>query len=273
MQSPVSKAEQHLPVRIRDLEDNLHGAVLCYPGTDLSSFASRKKQLRELGVKELIFEGTSKVGNLGVIGKGCVSVVVKGRFERSKEIVALKCRRIDSNRESMQRDYELQRFANTFGIGPKAISCSNDFFAMEFVESIKIGKWIEKLKTRTSKKFVRSLVRDSLTQCFILDQNGLDHGELSNPSKHILLRTDQAGSPTSKTVVIDFESAGTERKVSNFTSVAQFYFLGGWQSAKFQKILGYPKNRARLISYLKKYKGEPNTTNFSRFMDYVRCEV
>lgn len=258
-------------VSLGKLKPKFHGSVLCYPGKDVETFVSRKVQLKKIGVKEIIFEGSSKIGNLGVIGKGCVSLVLKARIKGHDEIVALKCRRTDANRSSMQRDYELQKFANWFGVGPKAIAATNDFFAMEFIDGLKIGKWYQKLKTRSSKKFLRRLIRDSLTQCLLLDLHGLDHGELSNPTKHILIRKDQSGSLIPKTVIIDYESAGRERKVSNVTSVSQFFFLSGYQSKKIQKILGFRYSKKKLISLLKDYKDQPEREKFEKILDYVRC--
>lgn len=258
-------------VPVSKLKQQTHGQVLCYPGKDLGTFSKRAKQLKEMGVKEIIFEGSSKVGNLGVIGKGCVSVVLKATLKGSDDIIALKCRRVDANRPTMKRDFELQKLANSFGVGPKAISATDDFFAMEFVDSIKIGKWLEKLKTRSSKKFLRNLIRDSLTQCLLLDQHGLDHGELSNPTKHILIRRDESGNLLPKVVIIDYESAGIGRKVSNLTSVASFFFLGGWQTDKIRRILAIPKGKAKLITLLKEYKKRPTPESFKQLMAHVRC--
>jgi putative serine/threonine protein kinase len=267
----VTSSNNTSSVTISKLRPKIHGFVLCYPGKDLATFSQRVTQIRELGVTQIVFEGSSKVGDLGVIGKGCVSVVVKARLKGYEGIIALKCRRVDANRTTMRKDFELQKLANSFGVGPRAISATNDFFAMEFVEGIKIGKWLEKLKTRSSKKFLRRLVRDSLTQCFLLDQHGLDHGELSNPTKHILIRRDEAGNLMPKVTIIDYESASTERKVSNLTSVAQFFFLGGWQSEKIKKILSIPKRKSKLISLLKEYKEGPSIESFEKIMTYVHC--
>jgi putative serine/threonine protein kinase len=254
------------------LKAELHGSVLCYPGNDLRTFPTRKAQLKKLGVSEIFFEGDSKVGNLGVAGKGCVSVVLKARMKGMDELAALKCRRIDANRESMQRDYELQKYANSFGVGPKAIAATQDFFAMEFIDGLKIGKWYEKLKTRSSKKFFRRLVRDALTQCLLLDLRALDHGELSNPTKHIMIRrAAKARGLIPKTVIIDYESAGRGRKVSNVTCVAQFFFLRGYKRTKIQKILGFRYRKKKLISLLKEYKNEPEPGKLEKILSYVRC--
>ena len=253
-------------VKVSKLNPKEHGSILCYPGTDMSSFASRLEQLKKLNVKELVLEGSSKVGKFGVVGKGCVSLVLKAEIKGVQDLAAIKIRRVDANRPTMEKDFELQKFANSFGVGPKAISASEDLFIMEHVDSIKLGKWFQNLKTRSSKKYLRKIIRDCLNQCYLLDIHKLDHGELSNPSKHILIRRNEP-----RTVIIDFESASTSRRVSNLTSVAQFFFLGGWQSNKVRKILNLPEEREEIVRLLRSYKEEPGPETFENFMKYVGC--
>jgi putative serine/threonine protein kinase len=252
-----------------------HGKLLCYPGIDVASFPSRLKQLKKLGVKELILEGSSKVGKFGVLGKGCVSIVVKAKLAGGPDEVALKVRRVDANRASMKRDYELQMFVNSFGVGPRAISATEDFFAMEYIDSIKLGKWFRELKTRASRKYARKLVRSILSNCYLLDIHGLDHGELSNPSKHVLIRNNDL---EVKTVVIDYESASTSRRVANLTAATQFLLLESAQSAKLRKVLGLRANinrlrsqSSRLVTLLRSYKEHPSGEAFEKLMSYLRC--
>ncbi len=265
----IKPDDKSVIVRPRELRKKEHGAVLCYPGTDLSSFESRVKQLKELEVEHLILEGDSKVGKYGIVGRGCVSIVVKSKIKSELEIVALKIRRADANRSDMSRDFDLQKYANSFGVGPRAISASKDLFAMEFIESTKLGKWFQVLKTRTSKKYTRALIRDVLTQCCLLDINGLDHGELSNPTKHVLIW----GSEKPKTTLIDYESASRNRKISNVTAVAQFFFLGGWQSTKIRKILGMEKgfSKEEYIRKLRQYKAIPTMESLEELLSFVHC--
>jgi putative serine/threonine protein kinase len=251
-----------------ELSKEAHGALLCYPGTNLESFEFRVEQLRNLGVRKLIFEGSSKVGKYGIVGRGCVSTVVKAKLESREDLVALKIRRVDANRVDMKRDFELQKFANSFGVGPRALSCSDDLFAMEYIDSVRLGRWFEHLKTRTSKKYTRALIRDAMEQCFRLDSHGLDHGELSNPTKHLLIRN----SSKPESVIIDYESASRDRRVSNLTAVAQFFFLGGWQSEKVRKVLGISRfSKKRFISMLREYKGKPSIDSFERILAFARC--
>ncbi len=271
-----TRESEKVVIAPRDLTREEHGAIICYPGTDLASFPSRVSQLGSLGIECLILEGDSKVGKYGIVGRGCVSTVVKARLSSEKEPVALKIRRVDANRSDMEHDYELQKYANSFDVGPRAIAASKDLFAMEYIDSIKLGRWFQLLKTRSSKKFLRALIRDTLEQCYLLDIHGLDHGELSNPAKHVLIRNH---CKPAKTVIIDYESASRNRKTSNLTSVAQFFLLGGWQSAKVRKILrmqpeedySVSKRREELVAALREYKERLNRRSFEELLALVRC--
>jgi len=278
LQSQISSgnagAQLKVIVEPSELTEAEHGALLCYPGSDLGSFSDRISQLKTLGVEHLILEGESKIGSYGIIGRGCVSTVVKAKLNNEKGVVALKIRRVDANRPDMRHDFELQEFANSFGVGPRVIDFSKDLFAMEYVDSIKLGKWFQSLKARSSKKFMRRLIRDTLEQCLELDLHGLDHGELSNPTKHVLIRN---GFNPARTTIIDFESASRQRKVSNLTSVAQFFILGGWQSEKVRKILGldagkdFAKTRSIFLSKLRSYKLEPSKNSLEDLLSLMNC--
>lgn len=263
------KESEPLVVRTTELNKKDHGSLLCYPGADLSSFEGRVKQLKKIGVSELILEGSSKIGRFGIVGKGCVSVVVRATLETEKEPSALKIRRADANRVDMKRDHEFQLVANSVGVGPRAISVTKDLFAMEYVEAVKLGTWTQSLNLRTSKRFTRSLIRNVLEQCFRLDSSGLDHGELSNPTKHVLVGINPR-SP--KTTIIDYESASTSRRVSNLTAVAQFFLLGGWQSERIRKIIGISGiSTPELIRLLRKYKESSTRESFEALLDYIGC--
>ena len=80
---------------------------------------------------------------------------------------------------------------------------------MEYIDAVRLGKWFEHLKTRTSKKYTRSLIRNALEQCYLLDSSGLITASSSNPTKHLLIRN----SPRPESVTIDYESASRDRKV------------------------------------------------------------
>ena len=223
--------------------------------------------MQDIGASELVFDGPSKIGEYGIIGRGCVSIVVKARLESRSELVALKIRRTEANRADMKHDFELQSFANSLGVGPRVITCTSDLFAMEYIDSIRMGNWFRSLKTRSPKKYTRALIRSSLEQCYLLDSNGLDHGELSNPTKHILIRKVSGPDP----VIIDYESASRNRRVSNLTSVVQFFFMSSPQSRKVRKILGFEKfSEKKLISILREYKSHQNKESLEKVFRFLK---
>ncbi len=62
--------------------------------------------------------------------------------------------------------------------------------------------------------------------------------------------------------------------MANLTSVAQFFLLGGWQSAKVRKILGIENDdstRQQLIGKLREYKGSPSKDAFEDLMSLMKC--
>ena len=107
--------------------------------------------------------------------------------------------------------------------------------------------WLESLKGRGRRARVRSVVRALLEQCLRMDACGLDHGELSRAPKNVIVSSED--SP----IILDFESASLMRRPSNFTSLAQYMFLGGSIAKRMGRILG-PPDRNELLRCLRDYK-------------------
>jgi len=95
-----------------------------------------------------------------------------------------------------------------------------------------------------------------------LDKIGLDHGELSNISKHVIISK-------SKATVIDFESASTKRKVSNVTSAAQGIFIGSGISKSIKKIYKIPP-KEKMVDALREYKHNPTRENFDKILKILK---
>ena len=101
-----------------------------------------------------------------------------------------------------------------------------------------------------------------LEDCYRLDVIGLDHGELSNISKHVVVGK-------SKTTVIDFESASTQRRVSNVTSATQAICIGSGISKIVRKIYRLP-SKNKLIKILRLYKQERSQQNFEKILAVLK---
>jgi putative serine/threonine protein kinase len=126
---------------------------------------------------------------------------------------------------------------------------------MEYIPGQNIVEWVG---DTTKKSKVRSVTRAILEQCFRLDRAGLDHGELSRLTRHIIV--------SDSSYIIDFESASTTRKTSNVTAAAQSIFLYGIVANKVKKILGNT-DREKVIHALRSYKHFHTRANFDAVLD------
>lgn len=217
------------------------------------------EELRGLGVSSLFSEGRTQIGDFHVLGKGCVSVVVKAQFAGTAK--ALKVRRVDANRPSMENEASLQKMANAAGVGPRLFASSENFLVMEIAEGERIADFIRKLKGPGSTSRLRSIIGEVLTQCFTLDTLGLDHGELSNMSKHVIV--------DDKVVIIDFETASVKRRVSNVTSASQFLLIGGQPARKVRRMLGLHDD-SELKRSLRDYKAQVSRKRFDHVLHAAR---
>jgi putative serine/threonine protein kinase len=106
------------------------------------------------------------------------------------------------------------------------------------------------------------MVHGVLNQCRKLDIMGLDHGQLSNLRKHVVVAE---GRPW----VIDFESASRSRKPGNVTSAAQYLFVGGRISPRVRRLLGI-KDAGTLLQLLHEYKRELSDIAYAKLLESLR---
>ena len=132
---------------------------------------------------------------------------------------------------------------------------------MEYLEGKKIGDLVVSLKKKGSSSQLKPVIKKILEDCYSLDRIGLDHGELSNITKHVIVGR--------KITVIDFESSSTDRKVSNVTSATQALCIGSGISKIVGCIYKIPK-KEKMISVLRKYKQEQTRDSFERLLDILK---
>lgn len=231
------------------LDDRL-AYLLAYPAFDREVAEQRFEMLTKAGVSEILDEGNVLLGRYRVLGKGHASIVLKGIW-KGKE-VAIKVLRIDSKRDSLRREAGLLKLVNSIGVGPRLILDLDFALIMEFVHGIRFGEWVPK-----DEHEARKIIEELLDQCRKLDKIGIDHGELSNPARHVIVGP--------KLVIIDFESASTERRPANVTSVAQYLFIGGKRSEFFRSLLHVDVRR--LISLLREYKERMDDESFRELIE------
>jgi putative serine/threonine protein kinase len=245
-------------VSLKVLSERKHCKVLCYPRFEQEELEKRLKELERLGVQALEFTGEKSVFDVPVLGKGCVGVVVVAYTNSGR--AALKIRRVDADRKEMFHEGEMLKRANAIDVGPKLLEISENFLLMELVEGTHFPEWIESLGEREVQSRVRWVLKDILEQCYRLDEAGLDHGELSNAPKHILVDADD------HPYLVDFETASINRRVSNVTSVCQYLFLGSQIVEKVKDKLGKVDEK-QLIQELRTYKRERTRENFEKLLE------
>ncbi|MBX5326150.1 MAG: serine/threonine protein kinase [Candidatus Bathyarchaeia archaeon] len=239
-----------LVVRRERLAEQPYSIVVCHPTPTDETLHKRLKELEQLGVRAVEFSGGKHVSNLPVLGKGCVGVVVKA-FTKTRT-VALKIRRVDADRNNMQHEAKMLTLANTLSIGPRLLDVTENFLVMKFVEGKLFPEWLSSVR---SKQRIRNVLKHGLEQCWQLDKAGLDHGELSNAPKHVMIKPDDTP------CIVDFETASINRRPSNVTALCQFFFIGGHIAKQVAKKLGKTEE-TKLKQALKNYKKASTQENF-----------
>ena len=233
--------------------------VLTYPRISLRDAKSRVRQLRSLGVDEVVFEGHARVGRLGILGLGTVGIVVKARVRGVD--CALKIRRTDANRPDMEQEARVTLAANRIGVGPEVYGQTRDAMLMELLQPQEIAEWLRGLHGRGARDRARELVHALLNQGRKLDIMGIDHGQLSNLRKHAVVAE---GRPR----IIDFESAGTSRRPKNVTTAAQYLFVGGSVAPRMRRLLGV-RDTASLKELLGSYKRDLSDYAYSKILEHL----
>ncbi|MDD1764762.1 MAG: hypothetical protein LUQ46_01995, partial [Candidatus Methanomethyliaceae archaeon] len=158
-------------VEVIPLEDERLKKLFSYPRYSEQNYKRVMEELTTLGVKGIVSLGRLEMDGLRVVGKGCVGIVLAGILGQEK--VALKVLRADANRTSLMEEARLMSVANMRKVGPKIIASNDRVIAMEYIDGKYLFKWLE--DPLVTEK-VRYVVRELLSQCYKLDEAGLDHG-------------------------------------------------------------------------------------------------
>ena len=250
----------HSFISIKKFAEEPYSKILGYPNATNRQIKSRIKELEKLKIKSICLTGPTTIGNLEILGKGYVGIVVL--VKRGSKEVALKIRRTDSQRENMKNESVLLKLVNSVNVGPQIIDVSKNFLVMEYIEGEKFSNWIEMLNGSGSVNKLKSTIKNVLEDCYRLDQIGFDHGELSNISKHVIVGK-------SKVTIIDFESSSTKRRPSNITSITQAFFIGSGIAKQAQKIYKN-SSKEKIIDALKSYKQEKTRDNFEKLLKILK---
>jgi putative serine/threonine protein kinase len=184
------------------------------------------------------------------LGKGGVGLVVKVE-SNDRKTYALKIRRTDANRSSMDSEVKLHRIANTAGVGPSIYANTKNFILMELIDGCNIIGW---LNQSVKADQVRKVVISTLEQCYNLDRAHLDH--------HVLISEDV------NPWIIDFETASINRKIGNVTAAAHSLLLNGRISRNVGKIMGIVE-RETILQLLRIYKWDQTRESFEKIIQAI----
>ena len=227
--------------------------IISYPHFSESEYKDRIIEMESLGITSIILGGKTIVNGAHIAGKGCVGIVVKAKSRG--EVCALKIRRTDANRETMDNEVHLHKMANSACVGPSLEEHTKNLIVMEFVAGQSIMDWVVNNNVTESKMWTLAVA--ILEQCFSLDIAGLDHGELSRLTRHVIV--------SDRPYIIDFESASTTRKTCNVTAAAQSLLLYGLVANKVKTIM-CNTDKERLIQALRTYKHFHTRANFDAIL-------
>lgn len=232
--------------------------ILAYPTEDGKHLESVLRDLHEMGVESIFSHGRNSIGDFWVLGKGWVGVVCLGRLRGRR--VAIKVRRVDADRPNMLNEARMHLFANSVGVGAELIAKSENAIAMECVEGESAIRWLQKVPGPETGA-VRSMVSNLLDQCFALDAAGLDHGELSQSKKHVLV--DASGRP----FILDFETASDRRITRNVMAMTGYLFYKSTLEIVLRKHFSWDKNQ--LWQCLKEYKARKTAPNYREVREAI----
>jgi len=247
---------------VSELAGEPYSGILGFPRATRRQLRSRAGELESLGVTGVSFRGPTRIGTLDVLGKGYVGIVVMGRL--GGRAVAVKIRRTDSQRRTLAGESRMLGKANRAGVGPRLVTGSRNFLVMEYLDGQRFSDWISGAGGPGAAGEVRATLAKVLRDCFRLDLAGIDHGELSMISKHVIVGR--------KVTVVDFESSSTERRVSNVTSAAQGIFIGSGIARKVSGVCRVPPKR-RIIGALRQYKRDVSGESFENLLQVLGLDA
>ncbi len=188
--------------------------ALCYPAPWDTSCKDRIRELRSLGITSILSYGRFRVTQfISVVGKGHAAVVLLARHSKHG-IVAVKARRLDSKRSSLELEGRLLEIARETCFVPSVYAYTRNFIVREFIEGPTLQEYLRKARRdRESRSTLRMLFSRVALGFAKLDAIGIDVDEVSRPLTQIVI---ECGDPN-KPKLIDLESARLSSRPSSLT--------------------------------------------------------
>src|ERR687891_3006249 len=134
-QQNVSFLDEELDIRSSRLIP-----LISYPHFSEREYKDRIIEMESLGITSIILGGKTIVNGAHIAGKGGVGIVVKAKA--GSKVCALKIRRADADRKTMDNEARFHKMANSACIGPSLEGHTKNLIAMEFVPGENIVDWV-----------------------------------------------------------------------------------------------------------------------------------
>lgn len=244
--------------RIEEIDDYLE-FVLCFPRERCNSkiLEHRVNVLKKHCIKAIIEYGKPFLG-YPILGKGYSSIIVLA-LTTTRQPIALKIRRLDSRRKSLEYEGMIIDYLNPTRIPPAIVFWTRDFIGMEPIFCTSVEKYLDKLLLSKKTDELKFVIKRILSTLYLIDQIGIDHGELNRPYNHIFYCHD-----TKEVRIIDWESARLSSKPHNFTMFASWIFYRYKRKIDIMNLLGV--SREEVIEKLHDYKHGGITNVFQWFI-------
>ncbi|KAJ1459701.1 hypothetical protein M885DRAFT_585665 [Pelagophyceae sp. CCMP2097] len=152
------------------------------------------------------------------------------------------------------------RNCNAFGVGPALLAARDGAFAMERIQGVAVGEFLESALDGAD---VRRVVRSALDQCFALDGAGIEKREMQRPLRHLIVSAERC-------VFLDFERCRFVAKPRNVTQFCQ-YLASAWVLQQLRR-LGVHVDVKALREATKAYKTDPANPTFQDILQALGIE-
>ena len=232
--------------------------LMAYPGQAFTDIQSRLEEAQSLGIQRIFAGGNETLRGVSILGKGYCGVVMLAHWSgqgMDRKMVALKARRTDAPKSSLDTEAKGLAIANSLNIGPKLYAHSSNFMVMDYLDGPTIEEW---LQAGTAEDSINLVLQDLLEQCFRLDQAGLDHGNLRCITEHVILQDNRP-------VLIDFSSSSRDRRPANVTTLTQGLFWGTRLPSWVEQYRSIPP-KEEIVPLLRQYKQSPSAVTFQQLL-------
>lgn len=220
-------------------------SAICYPPMYATYCSELIEKLRRAGITGLISYGDTLIGGVKVLGRGHAAVVVAA-LHQDLGLVAVKIRRFDSKRHSLEDEAKFLRLCEETRCVPRVYAWDRDFVIRELIP----GPTLRKVLEEGGRDEVRRALTSLLVCAHRLDLLGVEVTEISLPLTQVVYR----GGDTGRPVIVDLESARLTPSATNVTSVLGFVIGRSFRGTPIRSLMGIEKYVNTLRELARSYK-------------------